>query len=148
MSVLPVTDELSDLTEWLRPKTQPWRRMTIAIDGFDHSGKSTLARFLAWQLGMPVIELDFVLIQGSVPPTHDILLVKRLVKFRLSKNRPVIVEGVFVLDVLEKLGLDPEVAIRAENRRDPSTGSWPDAFAEYSARHARSVTPDYVFAWS
>ena len=121
--------------------------MTIAIDGVDHSGKSTLARFLAWQLGMPAIETDLALVQSNGPPAHDIALVKRLVNMRHGMNRPVIVEGVFVLAVLEQSGIRPEIAIRAESRSHPRAGSWPEAFAEYSARHARSVSPDYLYAW-
>lgn len=121
--------------------------MTIAIDGTDYSGKSTLARFLAWQLEMPAVETDFALLQGDGPPTHDAKLVERLVRTRHNWNRPVIVEGVFVLRLLGQLGIQPEVVIRAESRSCQRTSSWCEAFEEYNEDHIRSVSPDYLYSW-
>jgi len=52
---LPGADAL--LTH-LRSFCLPWRAMIIAIDGRNGAGKTSLARYLAWQLGMPVLETD------------------------------------------------------------------------------------------
>ena len=60
--------------------------MTIAVDGVDHAGKSSLARFLSWQLQMPVIETDFTLVRSSSPPTHDAGLLRKLVEDRHHLN--------------------------------------------------------------
>jgi adenylate kinase family enzyme len=121
--------------------------MTIAIDGVDHSGKSTLSRFLAWQLGMPAIEIDLALIEGDAPVNHDTKLVKRLINVRHKMRRPVIVEGVFVLRLLKELDIEPDVVIRVENKSSPRPGSWPEEFAEYNVRYGRSMNPDYEYVW-
>src|SRR5262245_55834815 len=41
--------------------------LLIAIDGADGIGKSSLASWLAWQLGAPAIYLDLYVIRGSNP---------------------------------------------------------------------------------
>jgi hypothetical protein len=38
-----------------------WRRFLIAIDGVDGSGKTTLGRYLSWQIGASLIETDLFL---------------------------------------------------------------------------------------
>jgi hypothetical protein len=121
--------------------------MTIAIDGVDHSGKSTLSRFLAWQLGMPVVETDLALVNGNKIPSHDISLIERLVKARHNLDRPVIVEGVFVLSLLEPFGVTPEILIRVQAKGVNRPGSWPERFKQYNEAYPRSRTPDYDLSW-
>jgi shikimate kinase len=41
--------------------------LLIAIDGADGVGKSSLASWLGWQLGMPALQLDLYLIKDSNP---------------------------------------------------------------------------------
>jgi hypothetical protein len=138
---------VQNLTSQLRPKTQPWRNMTIAIDGIDHSGKSTLARYLAWQLGMPAIETDLMIIEDSKSISRDVPIIERLIKMRHDMNRPVIVEGVFVLKIFNQLGFQPDVLIRTECQSNPRQGAWPVEFSEYNTSYPRSVNPDYSFVW-
>lgn len=71
-----------------------WRTPCIvAIDGVDGSGKSSLARYLAWQLGMPAIETDIFLVkeapEGEYVTRADLPLA---IASRLDQNRPVIVD--------------------------------------------------------
>lgn len=135
---------------WLLPQLQPWRKTTIAIDGVDHAGKSSLGRFLAWQARMPLIETDFTLVKGEeqavyelVQPTHDAVLLRTLVEHRHRLNRPVLVEGVFVLKQLEAIGVDPDLLIemRAIGRE---TGTWESEFAAYRKAYPRTQSPDFV----
>ena len=56
---LPGSEELLDrVLGALTPNRLP---LLIAIDGVDGGGKSSLASWLAWQLGMPAVQLDLYL---------------------------------------------------------------------------------------
>ena len=89
------SDELLDRIEARRP-------LLIAIDGADGIGKSSLASWLAWQLGMPAVHLDLFL--TSLHPIQWLTAdLKRAVDRRLDLKRPVIVEGVLVLDALDQI---------------------------------------------
>jgi hypothetical protein len=44
-----------------------WRKLLICVDGADGLGKSSLASWLAWQLGAVVINLDLYVISDSYP---------------------------------------------------------------------------------
>jgi hypothetical protein len=58
LELFVVTQDHACLRDAIREALGPWRRFVIALDGVDAAGKSTLARYLAWQLGMPAIETD------------------------------------------------------------------------------------------
>ncbi len=147
-----ITCDLENLVSLLKPRIQPWRTMTIVVDGVDYSGKSTLSRFLSWQLSMPTIETDLAFINSkdakdNDPPVHDVGLINRLIKMRHDMNRPVIVEGVFMLKLFDQLHIQPEILIRASCVSSPRTGSWPIAFAKYVREYPRSTEPDYKYEW-
>lgn len=108
---LPGADAL--LTH-LRSFCLPWRAMTIAIDGRNGAGKTSLARYLAWQLGMPVLETDLWLSSTS-PVAHCIDELKRLIDARHRCDRPVIIEGVMMLRTLELLGVQPDYFVVVTN---------------------------------
>jgi hypothetical protein len=142
-----ISPEYEAVASWLRSRVLPWRRMTIVVDGVDHSGKSSLARFLAWQLGMPAIEADVALKRGTGPPAHDTDLLGRLVNDRLGDNRPVIVEGVFILRSLHALGLAPDIVLGVRAKGRTGSLTWQRAFTKYRDEFPRSESPDYVFKW-
>ena len=139
----PIPTEYESVVEWLLPQLHPWRKMTIAIDGVDHAGKSSLGRFLAWQAQMPIIETDFTLVPDQKRPTHNGHLLRTLIEHRHKLDRPVLVEGVFVLRQLDAIGIKPEILIemRAIGR---DAGSWEQDLAEYRKSYPRTGTPDFV----
>lgn len=49
----------------LRSFCLPWQALTIAIDGRNGAGKTPVARYLTWQLGMPMLETDLWLTSTS-----------------------------------------------------------------------------------
>jgi hypothetical protein len=64
-SQLPGSEALlRKVQEALGPDRLP---LLIAIDGADGIGKSSLASWLAWQLGAPAIYLDLYVVRGSNP---------------------------------------------------------------------------------
>jgi uridine kinase len=100
------SDELLDRIEARRP-------LLIAIDGADGIGKSSLASWLAWQLGMPAVHLDLFL--TSLHPIQWLTAdLKRAVDRRLDLKRPVIVEGVLVLDALDQIGRKADFVVHVE----------------------------------
>ena len=147
MTALSTSDSHLKLLEFLQPKLHPWRAMTVAIDGVDHAGKSSLARFLAWRLGMPQLETDLFIVRGEEPYACDAKLLKKFVDMRHAMDRPVIVEGVFVLRTLMVAGVDPELVVRVESQSEPRPGSWPAEFARYEAAFPRTRRPDFHFFW-
>jgi len=105
---IPRSEELLDRIEQaLTPNRRP---LLIAIDGADGSGKSSLASWLAWQLGMPAIQLDLYL--TNLHPiqwrTKDLA---RVVDRRIGRNRPVIIDGVLLLDALDQIGRNADFLV-------------------------------------
>jgi hypothetical protein len=143
MHLRPIPLEYKAVVEWLLPKLLPWRKMTVAIDGLGHAGKSSLGRFLAWQSQMPVIETDFTLLKNAGQPAHDPNLLRRLIRHRHELGRPVLIEGVFVLRQLSAVGIDPDLLIEMRATRQ-ETGTWEHEFAEYRRDYPRTETPDFV----
>lgn len=108
---LPGTDAL---LAHLRPFVCPWRSLTIAVDGRNGAGKSSLARHLGWQLGIPVVETDFWLLD-DVPIKHNVSALMKLIRWRHKSNRPVIVEGIAMLQTLKIAGLQPDYLVMVTN---------------------------------
>lgn len=91
---------LRRVKEALTPNCRP---LLIVIDGADGIGKSSLASWLAWQLGMPAVQLDLYL-TNSQPIQWLTADLKRVVDHRLDRKCPLIVDGVLVLDALDQIG--------------------------------------------
>jgi uridine kinase len=105
---IPRSDELLDrVKEALTPNRLP---LLIAIDGADCSGKSSLASWLAWQLGMPAVQLDLYL--TNLQPIQWLAQdLSRVVARRLDRDRPLIIDGVLVLDALDQIGRAPDFLV-------------------------------------
>jgi hypothetical protein len=101
------------VAEALGPDRRP---LLIGVDGADGAGKSSFASWIAWQFGMPSLHLDLYLVRGSSPIAwySDDLL--RAIQSRLDMRRPLIVEGVMLLDALANVGCSPDVLIFVINR--------------------------------
>jgi uridine kinase len=86
--------------------------LLIAIDGPDGLGKSSLASWLAWQLGTPAIYLDLYVIKGSEPLQWRTEELSRVVSERLDNRRkPVVVEGIMILDALRAIDRKPDFLV-------------------------------------
>lgn len=125
-----------------------WRSFLIGVDGVDGSGKSTLARYLAWQLGMPAIETDmFRYFEGEEPKIHHQEL-KGLLCRRLNRNKPVIVEGVLLLETLADIELNPDYLVYTEREGWPGAHILQDRFDDYARKLAPRNSADSVFGWA
>jgi len=97
--ILHSEELLDQIKAALTPNRLP---LLIAIDGADGSGKSSLASWLAWQLGMPAVQLDLYL--TCLDPIQWLVNdLSRVVARRIDRGRPVIVDGVLALDALDQI---------------------------------------------
>jgi 2-phosphoglycerate kinase len=98
---IPRSEELLDRIK--KALTADRLPLLIAIDGADDAGKSSLASWLAWQLGMPAVQLDLYL--TSLQPIQWLTAdLARVVARRIDAGRPLIIDGVLVLDALNQIG--------------------------------------------
>jgi len=100
---------LHKVQERLGPNRLP---LLIAIDGADGVGKSSLASWLAWQLGAPAIHLDLYLVRDSDSLRWRSDELQAILNTRLIEHaKPVVVEGILILQVLGKIGRKPDFLV-------------------------------------
>jgi 2-phosphoglycerate kinase len=131
-------DLLGRIQEALTPNRLP---LLIAIDGADGCGKSSLASWLAWQLGMPAVQLDLYL--TSLTPiqwrTDDL---GRVVARRIDRGRPLIIDGVLVLDALEQINRKADFLVYlTSGSRD---GTLAPQIASYQSRQRVSQRANFT----
>lgn len=143
MSELVINSQHHDALSILRALVQPWRRLTIAVDGRDNAGKSCLARYLSWQLQMPCIETDFCLASGSDQPSWDTDLLSRLLAHRHELDRPVIIEGIFVLRTLRLIDIEPDFVVNVRHPTFRGSDKWQQEFTTYESEYYPRVSNSF-----
>jgi hypothetical protein len=140
-----ITDEHKRLLKAVKKDLYPWREYTIAVDGRDHSGKSCTARFLAWQLEMPALETDMFLIRDPKPARYDYEELRKLLMTRHSMNRPVIVEGIKILETLECVEVKPNFVIFMKNGGFEGSEQLKPEIAAYLRKYCPECRANFVF---
>ena len=103
------------------------RPIRISIDGIDGSGKTTLADKLAKNLGGKVISFDKYLIPHKgiyLSYIRYAELSSDLAIFEEEATSVIILEGLCLLSVLERLSIEPEISVYI--RRVDTDGIWLD----------------------
>jgi hypothetical protein len=137
---LPRSGELLDcVKKALTPNRLP---LLIAIDGADCSGKSSLASWLAWQLGMPAVQLDLYLKSAVQPIQWLVEDLTRVVARRLDRDRPLIIDGVLILDALNQIGRSPDFLVFVSGGHEGS--SLAPQIAAYKSRQNLPTRADFV----
>jgi broad-specificity NMP kinase len=112
------TEQHRQLRDTIWGELKQWRTFIVAVDGIDAAGKTTLARYLSWQLGMPAVETDMYIVEDSFQNTGTIGYqsdeLRRVIENRLNANRPLIVEGIRVLHTLQSLDFKPDFLVWVE----------------------------------
>ncbi len=141
------SEQHTRLRDAIRGALGGWRRFLVAIDGVDAAGKSNLGRYLGWQLGMPVIETDlyFNTEQGGLSYHFDALRLN--LDARLSRDRPVIVEGVRVLAIVQELSLVPDFLIWVEQEGHTGSHLLTEQLSTYQTEFAARSRADWIFTW-
>lgn len=73
----------------------------IAIDGRDGVGKTSLGRYFACRYNISLIELDLFIDQSN--NTYYLEDINRIINYRLNIPRPIIIEGIKVMELLKSL---------------------------------------------
>lgn len=119
----------------------------IAIDGQPGVGKTTLGRYLAWMFNVSLIETDLFLLPNQGTLVHRNDEIDRIIKFRMNRPRPVIVEGTTVLRLLKSTGHRPDFHIHVTNGNAPkSTGKLEADIAGYNAEFEPQKKADLTLA--
>jgi uridine kinase len=121
------------------------KALLIGIDGVDGSGKSALAAWLSWQLEMPVVHLDLYLTPNRNPPEWRTDDLARVIEVQEALERPTIVEGLLLLNVLDAITRKPDVHVfvAKQGRR-----SGEDYVGAYLNQRKPKEMADYVLEWS
>lgn len=119
--------------------------LLIAIDGRCGAGKSSLAAWLSWQLGAPTVNLDLFLTGKGLEWRKDDLA--RLFASRLEMG-PLIVEGVFVLDILQDINRNLDCVIFVENQNNSTQERWRGELSKYWKKHRLPESANYRLSWS
>lgn len=145
-ALVKIMGRIDSLITSLKSTLQPWRTFLIAIDGRDGVGKSPLGRRLSLELKLPLIETDLYIndIANSLEYHTDEL--KRVINTRLKNNRPVIVEGIFIRQLLKQLELEPNYVIYVTNSSQSGSYTWQRLFEKYESVFA-PTTCDYKIEW-
>jgi hypothetical protein len=140
-SALPGYPELLEqVQKRLGPNRDP---LLIAIDGRDGVGKSHLASWLSWQLGIPAVHLDLHLVRDSSPIQWRVGELKLIIQSRLEIARPIIVEGVMVLDALKQVGSPPDFQIYIRGKGGHGLSN---PLVEYESRQKPEDRADFTLA--
>jgi hypothetical protein len=125
------------------------RAVLIGLDGMPGVGKSSVASWLAWQLGAKAVHLDLYVEPKGFPLLWRTDDLTRVLEARLSLGRPVIIEGVALLDALAAVGRQPDFLAWIEREEPVESGS---QLSEYVLRYVeRTESPqrsDLLVRWS
>ena len=123
----------------LTPERQP---LLIGIDGVTGWGKTSTACWIAWQFGMPCVHLDFYTDDGTRMLTTFAAEVKRLIDRRVKlERRPLVVEGILLLEALEATNYKPDFLIFMEGKPQ---GSMTERIKTYRSRYQPHSIANFV----
>ena len=116
----------------------------VTIDGRDGVGKTTLGRYLAWHFNVTLIEADLFLIPSQDYLTHLDFQINRIIERRFTLPRPVIVEGVSMLQLMKRINRVPDFAIYITNPRHSGSKALEHLLSAYEAAYAPSTKANIV----
>jgi uridine kinase len=134
------------IVEALAPMMRGAPGVIVTIDGRDGVGKTTLGRYLAWHFNVTLIETDLFLI-----PAEDYLIhlddqINRIIERRVTTPRPVIVEGVAVLQLMKRINRVPDFLIYVTNPAQSSGAFMDRRLSAYEAAFSPSEEANVVVA--
>jgi len=132
------------VVEALTPIMRGLPGVIVTIDGRDGAGKTTLGRYLAWHFNVTLIETDLFLI-----PAQDYLIhlddqINRIIERRITSPRPVIVEGISMLQLMKRINRVPDFSIYVTNPQHSSSKLLKQRLSAYETAFAPSAKANIV----
>nr|WP_306265238.1 hypothetical protein [Pararhizobium sp. IMCC3301] len=106
-----IREEYATALQALKPILHDLPAVIVAIDGRVGSGKTTLGRFLAWRFDVSLIETDLFLHRNEGKFTYRNDQIAGIIDHRMESDRPVIIEGMVALRLLEEVGREHDFHI-------------------------------------
>jgi hypothetical protein len=139
--------EYEQVVEALTPVLNNLPGKVVGIDGRDGAGKTTLGRFLAWYFNVSLIETDLFLFDGE-GFSYRLEEINRIVGVRLSKPRPVIVEGIQLLSLLSQLGRSADFLIYVKNQEFSGSEALSHDLRAYENSHKPETAANLVLEFA
>jgi uridine kinase len=108
----------------------------VTIDGRDGVGKTTLGRYLAWHFNVTLIETDLFLIPAADYLIHLDDQINRIIERRITTPLPVIVEGVSMLQLMQRMNRVADFSIYLTNPRRSGSRLMDRRLSAYEAAFA------------
>jgi uridine kinase len=116
----------------------------VTIDGRFGVGKTTLGRYLAWHFNVSLIETDLFLIPARDHLIHLDDQINRIIERRITTPRPVIVEGIAMLQLMKRIHRVPDFSIYVTNPKHPSGEVMDRRLSTYEAAFSPSAIANIV----
>ena len=116
----------------------------ITIDGRDGVGKTTLGRYLAWYFNVSLIETDLFLIPAVDQVIYLDDQINRIIERRVTSPRPVIVEGVAILQLMRRINRVPDFSIYLTNPLQSGSKMMDQQLSAYEASYSPAAAADMV----
>jgi uridine kinase len=130
------------VVEALTPIMRGLPGVIVTIDGRDGVGKTTLGRYLAWHFNVTLIETDLFLIPAQDYVIHLDDQINRIIERRITSPRPVIVEGISMLQLMKRLNRVPNFSIYCTNPRQSSSKLLDRRLSAYEVAFSPFATAD------
>jgi uridine kinase len=124
------------IVEGLAPVMRGLPGVIVTIDGRGGVGKTTLGRYLAWHFNVTLIETDLFLIPAQDYVIHLDDQINRIIERRITSRRPVIVEGVAMLQLMKRINRVPNFSIYVTNPQQSSSKTLEKWLSAYEAEFA------------
>ena len=112
-SMPKVIPEYEVVVSALKPVLYQLPPKLIAIDGPNGVGKTKLGRYLSSTFNSSLVETDLFSTRPGFE--YDYNCLKEIISRRLERGRPIFVEGVTVLQILDTISIDPDFHIYWKN---------------------------------
>ncbi|MEP7062808.1 MAG: hypothetical protein ABI881_10440 [Betaproteobacteria bacterium] len=132
------------IVEALAPILRQRPGAIVTIDGRGGAGKTTLGRYLGWTFNVTLIETDLFLIPAQDYVIHLDDQVNRIVERRVSTPLPVIVEGIAMRQLLQRINRAADFSIYLENPRRKGSARMQRLLVAYEAAFDPHAHADLV----
>ena len=116
----------------------------VTIDGRFGVGKTTLGRYLAWHFNVSLIETDLFLIPAREHLIHLDDQINRIIERRITTPRPVIVEGISMLQLMKRINRIPDFSIYVTNPLRSGGAAMDRRLSAYEAAFSPSTIANMV----